>query len=152
MDTPRRAFLKFLLILTNGCLAALVGVPVLGYIVAPIARKREAMWVELGPADDIKPGPPVRRRIRYLAAEGFSKRLHNEIVWVTRNEDEFIVFSSVCPHLGCNVNWNPEAGEYACPCHDGKFSADGSRLSGPPPRGLRRHPARVEDGRVMVEV
>ena len=47
-----------------------------------------------------------------------------------------MVFSNVCTHLGCRVNWEADKNEYVCPCHDGHFGLDGKVVSGPPPRPL----------------
>lgn len=48
----------------------------------------------------------------------------------------FVALSAVCTHLGCVVAWQEQAGEFLCPCHAGRFSANGQVLSGPPPKPL----------------
>jgi cytochrome b6-f complex iron-sulfur subunit len=48
----------------------------------------------------------------------------------------FVALSAVCTHLGCVVAWQDQAAEFLCPCHGGRFSADGKVLGGPPPRPL----------------
>ena len=48
----------------------------------------------------------------------------------------FVALSAVCTHLGCVVAWQEQAGEFQCPCHGGRFSADGQVLGGPPPKPL----------------
>jgi nitrite reductase/ring-hydroxylating ferredoxin subunit len=55
----------------------------------------------------------------------------NEIL-VKRNESGFQAFSSVCPHLGCRVQWLPEEGRFFCPCHRGVFDTEGKAIAGPP--------------------
>jgi nitrite reductase/ring-hydroxylating ferredoxin subunit len=55
----------------------------------------------------------------------------NEIL-VKRNESGFQAFSSVCPHLGCRVQWVPQEERFFCPCHRGVFNADGKAVAGPP--------------------
>lgn len=49
---------------------------------------------------------------------------------------QFVALSAVCTHLGCVVSWQDQAGEFLCPCHGGRFSADGQVLGGPPPKPL----------------
>lgn len=44
--------------------------------------------------------------------------------------------SSVCPHLGCAVDFNRQAGGFECPCHSSAFAKDGAKLYGPSLRGL----------------
>lgn len=48
----------------------------------------------------------------------------------------FVALSAVCTHLGCVVAWQEQAGEFQCPCHGGRFSAEGKVLGGPPPKPL----------------
>jgi glycine/D-amino acid oxidase-like deaminating enzyme/nitrite reductase/ring-hydroxylating ferredoxin subunit len=46
--------------------------------------------------------------------------------------------SPVCTHMGCEVGWNPAERSWDCPCHGGRFAADGQVLDGPPNRPLAR--------------
>lgn len=38
--------------------------------------------------------------------------------------DDFIALSSTCPHLGCQVDWQPHQDRFFCPCHNGAFSPE----------------------------
>ncbi|MBI2923668.1 MAG: Rieske (2Fe-2S) protein [Planctomycetes bacterium] len=49
-----------------------------------------------------------------------------------------VAFSLSCTHARCTVRWDPAARGFACPCHGGKFDAEGRVLAGPPPAPLRR--------------
>jgi len=64
---------------------------------------------------------------------------------------EFRALSAVCPHLGCIVHWDAAQGRILCPCHAGVFAADGSVVSGPPPRALPIYPSRVVAGVLRIE-
>lgn len=55
-------------------------------------------------------------------------------------EHDFILFildsgplavSRRCTHLGCRVNFRRELNVIECPCHQSRFSVQGTRLSGP---------------------
>lgn len=41
-----------------------------------------------------------------------------------------------CPHLGCQLEWNPEEKSWDCPCHGSRFDYRGRLLSGPAQRDL----------------
>jgi len=62
----------------------------------------------------------------------------------------FVMFSSICPHLGCRFNWVPEQTRFICPCHGSQFSPIGQKLAGPAPRGLDPLPFREHDGTAQV--
>ncbi len=50
----------------------------------------------------------------------------------TGTVDDFVALSSVCPHLGCQVDWQPHQNRFFCPCHNGVFTPDGEATEGPP--------------------
>ena len=39
--------------------------------------------------------------------------------------EDFLALSSVCPHLGCRVHWEPQNDRFFCPCHLGAFDPEG---------------------------
>ncbi|MGZ5247081.1 MAG: FAD-dependent oxidoreductase [Flavitalea sp.] len=41
------------------------------------------------------------------------------------------VYSAVCPHLGCILQWNGTERSFDCPCHGSRFSCSGKLLNGP---------------------
>ena len=62
----------------------------------------------------------------------------------------FVLFSSICPHLGCKYNWDTGAKRFICPCHGSQFTVEGEHLAGPAPRGLDPLPFREKDGKAEV--
>ncbi len=59
-------------------------------------------------------------------------------------------FSSVCPHLGCGVRWEPEKDRFLCPCHIGVFDPSGQVISGPPTAPLAEYAVKIEQGHIYV--
>ncbi|GAC1349016.1 MAG: hypothetical protein NVSMB19_02080 [Vulcanimicrobiaceae bacterium] len=62
----------------------------------------------------------------------------------------FVMFSSICPHLGCRYNWVAEQKRFVCPCHGSQFGVQGDKISGPTPRGLDPLPFRDKNGQAQV--
>jgi Rieske Fe-S protein len=64
----------------------------------------------------------------------------------------FVMFSSICPHLGCKFSYDNDTHKFACPCHGSKFDADsGARVEGSPaPRGLDPLPFQEQSGAAEI--
>lgn len=58
--------------------------------------------------------------------------------------------SLLCTHQGCEVAWVPEESLYRCPCHEGRFDAEGRVAAGPPTGPLPSVAAVVRGGDVVV--
>lgn len=67
--------------------------------------------------------------------------------------EQFRALSSVCPHLGCQVHWEPHNDRYFCPCHNGVFDPTGKAIEGPPAaagQNLFEYPLKVEEGALYI--
>lgn len=42
-----------------------------------------------------------------------------------------------CPHLGCQLTWNPEEESYDCPCHGSRFDNEGNKIDGPARQNMK---------------
>ncbi len=62
----------------------------------------------------------------------------------------FVILSSICPHLGCRPLWNDDASRFQCPCHGSQFGLDGEHLAGPAPRGMDPLPLQEKDGTASI--
>jgi len=68
---------------------------------------------------------------------------------------DFLALSSTCPHLGCQVHWEPHNDRFFCPCHNGVFDPAGRAIGGPPGdagQSLPEYPLRVAKGLLFIEV
>jgi menaquinol-cytochrome c reductase iron-sulfur subunit len=62
----------------------------------------------------------------------------------------FVVFSPLCPHLGCRYAYNDAQKKFLCPCHGSVYSNLGVHEAGPALRGLDPLPLRQFQGKVQV--
>ncbi|HJZ72045.1 MAG TPA: Rieske (2Fe-2S) protein [Vicinamibacterales bacterium] len=132
--------------------AALMGVPILGFVLSAFTRPTHAQeWVSIGPIEQF-PAEQTRLVVyQNPATRPWDGDTAHVPCWVRRiDEQRFQVFAINCTHLGCPVRWFPESKLFMCPCHGGAFYEDGSHASGPPPRGLFEYQHKIEDGHLMV--
>ena len=47
------------------------------------------------------------------------------------NDGTLYAVDTRCPHLGCQLEWNPDEKSWDCPCHGSRFDLRGRLLSGP---------------------
>jgi menaquinol-cytochrome c reductase iron-sulfur subunit len=154
VKVSRRAFFASFLGVCSGAMATVIGIPMLRYILYPVqAATRAVKWTEVGDAGEFANiEKPVTKTISLIQRDGWREVISHQSVFVSRSMDGHLqVLSPICPHLGCSVSWHQDQDKFICPCHGGQFSADGSRISGPPPRGLDKLEAQVVDGKLRVE-
>ncbi|GAA0553105.1 QcrA and Rieske domain-containing protein [Chitinophaga japonensis] len=148
----RRSFLVKLSLWLAAIPAALVSVPVLGALLAPLLRRSEQQWRKVARLSDIPVG--ATKLITFINADPlpWAGTTARSAAWLRREqEDLFIAFSANCTHLGCPVRWEEKAGLFMCPCHGGVFYGDGSVAAGPPPKSLVRYQVRVKRGTVEMK-
>jgi Rieske Fe-S protein len=162
-DPPagRRSFLFWVAAGLGGVAATLAALPIVGYLLGPLLKKREDDWVDLGPLKDYEPAATEPSRTTphtfanplALKWDGQSART-TVFVRCARTEGQPLtiqVFAQNCAHLGCPVSWFPQSGLFMCPCHGGVYYEDGRRASGPPPRGLFECVWKVEGDVLKVQ-
>jgi Rieske Fe-S protein len=152
----RRSFLQWLTYATGAVAGAVLGIPLVGYLLGAL-RRRQVDWVGLGP-----PSQFPLNEIRLATFQnplgqpwdGMAARMGVYVHNLGQNatqEDQFLVFAMNCTHLGCPVTWFPQSGLFMCPCHGGVYYENGERASGPPPRGLFHCVWRVRDGQLEIQ-
>jgi cytochrome b6-f complex iron-sulfur subunit len=119
----RRKFLFTMLGGLGALLAAASAWPVFRFL-SPVASRGGGEQVAI-PRSDVVSGKAH-----------FFQYLGKPAVALQPTPGKFIALSAVCTHLGCVVAWKEQAGEFQCPCHGGRFSAEGQVLGGPPPKPL----------------
>jgi menaquinol-cytochrome c reductase iron-sulfur subunit len=152
----RRRFLGLLTNLLMAALGLLIAIPALGYFFAPLRRKSAGagpVFLDAGPLADIPAGPWRLVPLEIVRGDGWKKTRVRQAVWVRRQsegEQGITVLSSICPHLGCPINWHPDQSRFLCPCHGGLFDANGRQTGGPPPRSMDPLDFEVRGGHLWV--
>ena len=96
---------------------------------------RNKAWVFVREVTGIAPG----KSLSFVSPTGLQvtiTRRASDATDPSPTVEEFLALSSVCPHLGCAVDFNNKAGDLECPCHASAFAKDGAKLIGPSLRGL----------------
>jgi quinol---cytochrome c reductase iron-sulfur subunit, bacillus type len=147
----RRGFLLRLGALLNVVAAALLAIPLVGYVLSAVRHRKYRAWIALGSLEDFAENQTRIATFDNPFTVPWDGQTAHLPCWVRRLQGEkFQVFAINCTHLGCPVRWFPESGLFMCPCHGGSFYADGSRAAGPPPRGLYEYEYKIENGRLLI--
>jgi cytochrome b6-f complex iron-sulfur subunit len=137
----RRDFFKFSWgVVGVGALVSAVGVS-LGAVIRflmPSVFYEPPQAFKIGNPGDFPFGPPTF--------------LVEEKIFVFRDRDKgFAAASAVCTHLGCTVQYEPQADRIHCACHGGVYNPyTGANVSGPPPKPLKLFKVAVNDAGVEV--
>jgi Rieske Fe-S protein len=152
-EISRRGALMKLGMLINAGIVALLGVPVVGYLLSPLRGKagKSYAWVSLGPLSQFPEGQTRLAKFRNPFVSPTDGQTADIPCWVRHiTGQSFQVFAVNCAHLGCPVRWFSQSGLFMCPCHGGVYYADGSRASGPPERGLFTYSHRIESDQLVI--
>lgn len=113
------------------------------------AGRAPRRWMFVARADELAPGAAVR----YRAPNGAPVNIARQ--GEAGDAGDFIALSSTCPHLGCQVHWEPQNNRFFCPCHNGAFDPSGIATAGPPAeagQSLPRYPLKLDGGLLFIEV
>jgi menaquinol-cytochrome c reductase iron-sulfur subunit len=128
-----------------------LGVPMVGFVLGPMARSVPHEWRTVGKVDDFKVGETVAVTFEDASPLKWAGVTGKTAAWLRRvSHKTFTAFSINCAHLGCPVRWLPDAHLFMCPCHGGVYYQDGTVAAGPPPHPLPQYPVRVQDGNVQI--
>lgn len=150
----RRGFLRSVTGWLGGLLGAVVTLPGLAFLAHPL--RKDTVDAGKDPLDvgatapQVKPGQPIMVDVRGELKDAWMRTPDVKLgaCWLVREKEQDPVkaFSTVCPHLGCGVDWAPEKQQFVCPCHDSYFDLQGKVLTGPSPRGMDELDVKVNEG------
>jgi menaquinol-cytochrome c reductase iron-sulfur subunit len=152
VESTRRGFLK----LATGTLTFLVsltiGIPIIGAVIGPVFRTKKTSWAKVAELNSLPIDKPVKLTFASQTEIAFIREKMLRTIWAIKHSTlEISVFSSICPHLGCQYNWNLQTSHFECPCHGSVFALDGKVLGGPAPRPLDNLPTKIEGKELFVE-
>jgi menaquinol-cytochrome c reductase iron-sulfur subunit len=82
--------------------------------------------------------------------DAWNKFLNVEVgtVWLVRDDQDGVTaFNTVCPHLGCSVDYRQSNDDFYCPCHQSAFDLKGAKLNQIPPRSMDQLEVKVKGGK-----
>ncbi len=156
--TPRRSLL--IQFITAAISVVIVAVPAtLGglFFLDPIIRKRKATkgdakvgelhrkddagFIRLDITRDAVPadGTPVAITVLDDIVDAWNRFKHVPAgsIWLRKVGDgPILAFNSICPHLGCSVDYRGAEHDFFCPCHTSSFTLDGKKSNDIPPRDM----------------
>ncbi|MEW6322174.1 MAG: Rieske (2Fe-2S) protein [Acidobacteriota bacterium] len=133
----------------GGALAFVLGTAA----VAPGFERRRATWIRAGAIDRLREHEPVPVTLRVARQDGYAQVVDRRVVYLVRTGERTVrALESTCTHLGCRTSYDRERRLIQCPCHGGRFDAQGQVVAGPPPAPLPALPTRVEGDDVLVEL
>ena len=151
-EITRRRFLEKVCIGLGTLCAAILGIPLVGFVVAPIFRRTTGKWLSVGKITDFEIGKTVNVTFVDPSPLPWAGVTAKSALWMRRvNDAQFIAFSVNCTHLGCPVRWLDDAELFMCPCHGGVYYSDGTVAAGPPPKPLIRYDVRTANGQVQIK-
>src|SRR5262245_29571207 len=154
----RRGFLDWAVHGLGTLFAVVLGFPVIAYLIDPRDRPaRTSDFKTVARLDDLPVGKPTQAVIRDVKHDAWTLYPNDVVgrVWLIRRDEEKVdAFTTICPHLGCSINFDGQ--KFVCPCHNGTFKLSGELVSAaelgaqnPAPRGMdslevRRDPENPE--------
>jgi Rieske Fe-S protein len=151
-EVSRRGFTGWAIGLGVGFVGLATGIPLVGFVTARIPAAKPGEFVAVADVATIPIGEPFGISFAEPTQDAYNYAVLPHSVYALKKSDtDIVVFSPVCPHLGCQVFFDRQKKEYVCPCHASIFAVDGARTAGPAPRGLDTLPSKIEKGQLMVQ-
>lgn len=142
-ESGRRAFLAAAAGAAGLCYVAALGYPIYRYLASPSEMAMSAAAVTeitLKDAQKLPSGSVLM--FKFGAAPA---------MLIHHKDDRWVALTAVCTHLGCTVQYEPDADRIHCACHGGVYNAyTGANVSGPPPKPLKLFKVAVSDAGVLV--
>ncbi len=177
-EQTRRTFMVQATIALGGVIGLGIAIPVVTSLI-PSADALGANWSPLTADElaDLKKATekPIKVSFAVKSKDGYLPEAStDEFVWAVKTDEAtmrakrpdlfegadkvpypvvnmgFVVFSPICPHLGCRYAWSDQLNKFACPCHGSQYTNLGVHTAGPAQRGLDPLPLRDQSGTAEI--
>jgi Rieske Fe-S protein len=150
----RRSFLKRTCHGLGVLFGAVLGVPAIAYLID--ARNRPAPdrdFKTVAQLSDLEKNVPYQAVVRDVRTDAWTLHPNDVIgrVWLIRRDDRHVdAYTTICPHLGCSINFDAASRQFICPCHGGTWDLKECKrvelktLNNPAPRGMDQLECRVD--------
>lgn len=162
----RRTLLTRAIYAIGACFGAFLGIPIIAYLLDPRNRSAgRSDYQQVARFEELQPEVPKDVVVRNVRRDAWTLHPNDVIgrVWLVRRESgdaeqTVDAFTTICPHLGCSINFQAGSNRFLCPCHNGVFELSGDRIPeselgrpNPAPRGMDKLESRIVDGLVEVK-
>lgn len=138
--------------------AAVIGVPGVQYVLGTLkaAPMESARFRRLVRLTDLKAGKPLLVPVMGQKQDAWTTHAEQAVgrVWLVRKDSESAeddqpsgsiqAFTSLCPHMGCQIQARSTGDSFVCPCHKATFGLNGQKRSAET-TGERNHAPRGMD-------
>ena len=110
------------------------------------ASEGDAEFIRLTDVSDLSEGEPMKFAIVEDKKDKWSRYKDVPVgaVYLVKTATEeqpetsisVIAYNTVCPHLGCFVDYRKKEQDFFCPCHDSNFDLNGKLVKGVSPRAM----------------
>jgi Rieske Fe-S protein len=139
-DHSRRRWLTYLLGTSLGASFVSFLYPVLRYLVPPVSSEPSLSEIEL----DVKASDILPNSGRIVPFSG------KPVILFRTAAGELKALTATCTHLACTVQFRGDRSDIWCACHNGVYDANGTNISGPPPRPLTKLDVAVRGDKVVI--
>jgi menaquinol-cytochrome c reductase iron-sulfur subunit len=154
-DEGRRTFLKLGVHSLGAGVAAVTAGPAIAYLAYPLSHDTTTGahgFITAGRLERFKEGQPVKVDLLSDKVDGWNRIEQVKIgsAWVVNTGGKLIAYSSVCPHLGCAIDYESASQKFKCPCHRSAYGVDGKIEEGPAPRAMDELEVKEENGLLAI--
>jgi menaquinol-cytochrome c reductase iron-sulfur subunit len=143
-EPSRRSFLRWTIYGLGAILTAVLGAPAVAFLIDARNRKSQGgQFHTVARRSELQVNQPhtvVIRETRRDAWTLHSDEVVGRVFLIKKPAGEVAAFTTICPHLGCSINYTGNAEvPFACPCHGARYRLDGERIdpaTNPAPRGM----------------